>query len=62
MDSDFNTRRTISVDQAARVIGIGRDAAYDAVRNGDIPSIRVGRRILVPIKALDRLLDVGGAA
>lgn len=34
-----------------------RTAAYDAVRTGEIPSIRIGRRILVPVAALLRLLE-----
>lgn len=39
--------------------GIGRNNAYEGVRTGSIPSIRVGKRILVPKVALDRLLDGG---
>lgn len=39
---------TITVEQAAGVLGISRAAAYNAVRRGDIPSVRVGRRVLVP--------------
>lgn len=35
---------------------IGRTLVYDAIRRGDIPSVRLGRRILVPADALDRLL------
>lgn len=48
----------ISVDEAARILGISRNLAYEAVRRGDIPSIRVGqKRILIPVRALERLLD-----
>ena len=35
---------------------IGRTLVDDAIRRGDIPSVRLGRRILVPADALDRLL------
>lgn len=49
-------RQTLTVEEAARALGIGRGSAYEAVRRGDIPSIRVGRRLVVPRAALDRLL------
>ena len=49
-------RRTHTMDETARVLGVGRTAAYDAARRGEIPTIRVGRRLLVPAAALDRLL------
>ncbi len=35
---------------------LGRSATYDAIRRGDVPSVRIGRRILVPRAALERLL------
>ena len=47
---------TLTVPEAARLIGISRMTAYSAVREGTIPSIRIGRRVLVPRAALDRLL------
>ncbi|RMF09398.1 MAG: DNA-binding protein [Alphaproteobacteria bacterium] len=50
------TRQTVSVEEAARILGLGRSSAYEAVRRGDIPSLRIGRRILVPRAALERLL------
>jgi excisionase family DNA binding protein len=52
-------RRTLSVEEAARLLGIGRTAAYEAVHRGQIPHIPIGRRLLVPRDALERLLDVG---
>ena len=49
--------RTVSVEQAGKIIGIGRNQAYEAVRRGEIPSIKIGSRILVPRVALDRMLS-----
>ena len=49
-------RRTITVEEAAKALGIGRNSAYEAVRRGEIPSIAIGRRLLVPAAALERLL------
>jgi excisionase family DNA binding protein len=51
--------RVRSVDDAAEVLGIGRNAAYEAVRRGEIPSIRIGRRVVVPDEGLQRLLQEG---
>jgi len=39
---------TMTVDVVARILGIDRKTVYAAVRSGEIPSLRVGRRILVP--------------
>jgi excisionase family DNA binding protein len=50
--------KTYSVDQAARMLGIGRSAAYDAATSGQIPAVRIGRRILIPRTALDRMLEL----
>jgi excisionase family DNA binding protein len=47
---------TLTVAEAARALGIGRNTAYAAAQRGDIPTIRVGRRILVPRAGLERLL------
>jgi excisionase family DNA binding protein len=51
----------VSVPEAGRLLGIGRNSAYDAVRSGQIPSLRIGGRIVVPLQALLRLLDGMGA-
>lgn len=51
-------RLTCSVPEAAEALGIGRDAGYAAARRGEIPTLRVGRRVLV---AVPRLLELLGA-
>lgn len=50
-------RLTLTVEEAATLLGISRAFAYEAVRRGEIPSIRIGRRVLVPKAALQRLVD-----
>lgn len=50
-------RKTYTVPEAAKQLGIGRSAAYEAARTGQIPTIRIGKRILVPRAALERLLE-----
>ena len=52
-----NQRLTITVREAAELLGLSRNAAYEAVRRGDIPAIRIGGRILVPKHALENFLD-----
>jgi excisionase family DNA binding protein len=49
-------KKTVTVEQAAKVLGVGRSLAYKAVREGDIPSIKIGRRLLIPKAALAELL------
>ena len=49
-------RKTMTVPEAAKVLGIGLGIAYEAARTGELPTIRIGKRILVPTAALDRKL------
>ena len=49
-----------TVEEAGNLLGLGRSGAYEAVRRGDIPTIRIGRRILIPKVALDRMLTHAG--
>ena len=50
--------KTMTVPQAGReYFGLGRNASYEAARRGDIPTIRIGRLLRVPIVALDRKLN-----
>ncbi|MFC1924915.1 helix-turn-helix domain-containing protein [Chloroflexota bacterium] len=50
-------RATISVEDAGEILGISRGLAYELARQGKLPVIRLGRRLLVPIKRLDDLLS-----
>jgi excisionase family DNA binding protein len=50
---------TLTVAQAAEVIGIGRSSAYEAVRTEEIPSIRIGTRIRIPTARLFEYLASG---
>ena len=46
----------LTVDEAAELLRISRHSAYAAVARGDIPSLKIGRRLLVPREGLRRLL------
>jgi excisionase family DNA binding protein len=52
---------TISVVEAGRRLGLGRDSAYAAAREGKIPVIKFGRLCRVPIRALERMLEQASA-
>ncbi|WP_228010474.1 helix-turn-helix domain-containing protein [Nonomuraea phyllanthi] len=51
-------RPTMTVAEAAALLGLHRDAAYDAVRRGDLPSLRIGRKILIPTAKLAGMLGL----
>ncbi len=50
----------LTVDEARRVLRLGRNSMYDAVKRGEIPSLRIGRRLFVPKARLKRLLGENG--
>ena len=53
-------RDMLTVPEAAQMLRIGRNLAYELVARGDIPSVRIGRLIRIPRRALVRWLDVTG--
>ena len=52
-------RLTMTVSEAAEFLGISRAFAYELVARGEIPAVRFGRRVVVPRRALETLLEVG---
>lgn len=46
----------LTVDEVARLLGISRNSAYDAVANGEIPAIRIGKRIVIPTAGVLKML------
>lgn len=50
---------TLTIKETAKLLGIGRNLAYDRVKTGEIPVIKIGRRLLVPRRALEKLLEQG---
>lgn len=51
-------RKTYTVREAAEILGISNNSAYEGVKSGEIPSVRVGKRILIPKAALDNMLSI----
>jgi excisionase family DNA binding protein len=56
-----DNRLVFTVDEARQLLGLSRELAYAAVRSGEIPSIRIGRRLLIPRRALMAMLDQSGS-
>jgi excisionase family DNA binding protein len=54
-------KATLTVDEAAVILGVSRNSAYQAARTGELPVIKIGKRLLVPRVAFERLLDIGGS-
>jgi excisionase family DNA binding protein len=48
---------TITVPEAAEWLGVGRNTAYEAAARGEIPMIRIGARVLVPVERLRAMLE-----
>jgi excisionase family DNA binding protein len=58
---DPNVQPTMSVyPETAAILNLSKASAYAAVERGEIPSIRIGRRLLVPTAALRRMLQLDG--
>lgn len=50
-------RLTLSITETSKLLGIGRQLCYDRVKVGEIPVIKIGRRLLVPRQALEKMLQ-----
>jgi excisionase family DNA binding protein len=48
----------LSVEQAGELLNLGRSAAYEAVRRGELPALRFGRRLVVPTGKLLAMLGI----
>lgn len=53
---------TVSVwPEAGKMLGVSKPTAYEMARTGQIPTIRVGRKILVPLAPLRKMLGITDA-
>jgi len=59
---EIESRLTLSVEETASLLGLGRSAAYEAARRGELPSRRLGRRVIVPVPALLSWLGIEPAS
>ena len=50
-------KKVLTIDEGCQALGLSRGSLYRAVARGQIPSLRIGRRLVIPVAALDRLLQ-----
>ena len=62
LEATHRERRVVTVNEAALMLRISRGAAYEAAKRKELPTIRIGRRLLVPLAALERMLAGDTAA
>jgi len=58
-DRGGETRLCITVPEAAAMLGVSRNFGYELVKQGQLPVIRFGKRLLIPIAALEKRLEEG---
>jgi excisionase family DNA binding protein len=61
-DHTFLDTPTTSVAEAGRALGLSRNAAYEAVKRGEIPTLRFGRKLVVPTAPLLKMLGLAPGA
>ena len=60
MQKPEENQDVFTIEETAALLRISRGSAYEAARRGDLPVLRIGRRLLVPRLALDRMLADAG--
>jgi len=56
---ELGDKLTITVEEAAVLLGISRSLAYELVRRGTLPHLHLAHRIVIPRRAMERMLDGG---
>jgi excisionase family DNA binding protein len=62
LETGKSGRRVVTLTETASILRISRGSAYEAAKRKEIPTIRIGRRLLVPLAALERMLAGNTAA
>ena len=55
---DLGGRPTITVAEYAVLVGVSRDCAYEAIQRGEVPALRIGRRVVIPTVVVLRQLGL----
>lgn len=48
---------TVTVDEMAKIVGVSRPTAYELIHKEGFPTVRIGRRVVIPINSLKRWLE-----
>ena len=54
--NEMTDKKTLTVAEAMAVLGISRTLAYRLIKDGKLPVIRLGKRVLIPVSALEKIL------
>lgn len=57
-----NERLTYNVSETAKLLGLSKNSLYQACLKGEIPHLKIGKRILIPRARLDQMLNEAGKA
>jgi excisionase family DNA binding protein len=60
MAAEMMERLTLTIEEVAQMLGCGRSLAYDMARDGRLPVLRLGRKMVVPRVAVEKLLAEAG--
>jgi len=58
----WDGRDAFTVEETGKILGISRASAFAAANKGQIPTIRIGKRLIVPRRGLERMLDANDKA
>ncbi len=56
MDENWRCRATVTVPQAAEILSLSRNTGYAMASDGTLPTLRFGRRVVVPVAGLRKML------
>ena len=56
MEKQERGQLVFTVDEVAKMLTLSRHSVYEGIRTGQLPAIRIGRRLLIPRAALERML------
>ena len=62
LNNTSNEKLVFGVAETGKMLGMGLSATYEALRAGQIPSVRIGRRWMIPRQALLEMLECGGGS
>lgn len=60
MDCSLGTKQTLTVSETAEILGVSRPMVYNLIREGSIPAINVGKKILISKHVLSAWIKNGG--
>lgn len=60
-NTSLSPRLAYSPQELAKTLGVSKSLIYQALERGEIPSVKLGRRYIIPLAAIEKMLAGGGA-